>query len=136
MLVASRGGNDGLRVMFVIVWKFRVGDAETTTFFGSCLDEGFEATEGRDSGRCNHTNVHLTINRTVVFVAVINQPPDGQRGGRRLFKGGIILHLLNSTKSELQEGSIRVEIIFVAQLIFIVLKMAMVTKLTQRSWAI
>lgn len=51
MLVASRGRNDGLRVTFVIVWKFRVGDAETTTFFGSCLDEGFEATEGRDGGR-------------------------------------------------------------------------------------
>lgn len=46
MLVAR---NDGLRVTFVIVWKFRVGDAETTTLFGSCLDEGFEATEGRDS---------------------------------------------------------------------------------------
>lgn len=51
MLVASRGRNDGLRVTFVIVWRFRVGDAEATTFFCSCLDKGFEATEGRDGCR-------------------------------------------------------------------------------------
>jgi len=43
---------------------------------------------------------------------------------------------LDSTKNELEEGSIRLEIIFIAQLIFTDLKMAMVTKLTQRSWAI
>jgi hypothetical protein len=46
-----RGRNDRLRVTFVIVWKFRVGDAETTTLFCSCLNEGFEATEGRDGRR-------------------------------------------------------------------------------------
>ena len=81
-------------------------------------------------------NVHLTGIRTVVFVAVINQPLERRMGGRRLFKGGIILHLLDSAKNELEEGSIRFEIIFVSQLIFIVLKMGMVTKLTQGSRAI
>jgi len=85
--------------------------------------------------RRNHANVHLTGIRTVVFVAVINQLLEGLRGGGRVFKGGIILHLLDSTKNELEEGSIRLEIIFVAQFI-IVLKMAVVTKLTQPSGAI
>ena len=39
-----------------------------------------------------------------------------------MFKGGIVLHLLDSTKNELEEGGIRLEIIIVAQFIFVVLK--------------
>ena len=66
-------------------------------------------------------------------MVVINQLLEGPRGGRRLFKGDSILHLLDSANNELEEGSIRLEIIFIAQVIFIILKMAMVTKLTQRS---
>jgi hypothetical protein len=44
-----------------------------------------------------------------------------------------MLHLLDSTENELKKSGIRLEIIFLTQMIFIVLKRILVVKLTQCS---